>query len=255
MNATAPSTALGASAPGFAARLYDAHKVYGTGDQMIHALNAVTVGFPTGRFTAVMGPSGSGKSTLVQCASGLDALSHGRAFIGDTELTGLNAKALTDVRRRQIGFVFQSFNLLPNLTAEANIRLPSKLAGAPVDDEQVQWVAKVLGIADRLHHRPKELSGGQQQRVAVARALVGRPDLLVGDEPTGNLDSKASGAVLDLLRTAVDQWRQTVVIVTHDPVAAARADQVLFMADGSLVDSIEQPTVDRVIEQLKRLGS
>ena len=238
---------------GYAARVYDAYKVYGEGETEVRALDGVTVGFRTGSFTAVMGPSGSGKSTLVQCAAGLDHLTWGRAFIGDTEITTMDATELTELRRTRIGFVFQSFNLLPSIDAEANIRLPAKLAGVALDEDHLREVIDTLGIADRLGHRPAELSGGQRQRVAVARALSMRPELLIGDEPTGNLDARSSGEVLDHLRRAVDTWGQTVVIVTHDPVAAGRADDVVFLADGRIVDALQRPGTAAIVDRLKSL--
>ncbi|GGN58894.1 ABC transporter ATP-binding protein [Actinoplanes lobatus] len=210
-------------------------KVYGTGDRAVRALDGVSATFTRGRFTAIMGPSGSGKSTFMHCLAGLDTVTSGRITIGDTELTGLSDKALTAVRRDQIGFVFQAFNLLPQLTARQNITLPAELAGRAVDRDLFDHVVGVLGIGDRLGHRPSELSGGQQQRVALARALSTRPDVIFADEPTGNLDSRSGAEVLGFLRDSVHRLGQTVVMVTHDPDAAGYADRVLTLADGRIV--------------------
>ncbi|MFK4148715.1 ABC transporter ATP-binding protein [Streptomyces sp. NPDC004065] len=226
-------------------------KVHGTGDAAVRALDGVTVGFPAGRFTAIMGPSGSGKSTLMHCAAGLDTLTSGTAHIGDTELGGLDDRRLTLLRRDRIGFVFQAFNLVPTLTVAENITLPLDLAGAEPDTEWIDALIDVVGLRDRLHHRPSELSGGQQQRVAVARAFAGRPEVVFADEPTGNLDSRSGQEVLGLLGRAVRGMDRTVVMVTHDPVAAAHADEVLFLADGRLVDRMESPTADRVLDRMK----
>ncbi|MEW2114312.1 ABC transporter ATP-binding protein [Streptomyces sp. NPDC005474] len=234
-----------------AAQVVDAVKVYGSGDTAVRALDGVSVGFPAGRFTAIMGPSGSGKSTLMHCAAGLDTLTSGTAFIGDTDLSALDDRRLTLLRRDRIGFVFQAFNLVPTLTVAENITLPIDLAGADGDPEWIDALVDVVGLRDRLHHRPAELSGGQQQRVAVARAFAGRPDVVFADEPTGNLDSRSGEEVLGLLGRAVRQMERTVVMVTHDPVAAAHADQVLFLADGRLVDRMESPTADKVLDRLK----
>jgi putative ABC transport system ATP-binding protein len=236
-----------------AARVAGAAKVYGTGDAAVHALDGVTVGFPAGRFTAIMGPSGSGKSTLMHCAAGLDTLSSGAAFIGGTELGPLGDRQLTLLRRERIGFVFQSFNLVPTLTVAENITLPIDLAGGRPDTEWVDALIDVVGLGDRLAHRPSELSGGQQQRVAVARALAGRPDVVFADEPTGNLDSRSGDEVLDLLGRAVREMGRTVVMVTHDPGAAARADEVVFLADGRLVDRMAGPTAVTVLDRMKSL--
>ncbi|MEU0603278.1 ABC transporter ATP-binding protein [Streptomyces sp. NPDC006393] len=234
-----------------AARVTDAVKVYGAGDTAVRALDGVTVGFPAGRFTAIMGPSGSGKSTLMHCAAGLDTLTSGTAHIGDTELSALDDRRLTLLRRDRIGFVFQQFNLVPTLTVAENITLPLDLAGARGDAEWIDALVDVVGLRDRLLHRPAELSGGQQQRVAVARAFAGRPDVVFADEPTGNLDSRSGQEVLGLLGRAVRQMDRTVVMVTHDPVAAAHADEVLFLADGRLVDRMESPTADKVLDRMK----
>ncbi|MFF3912054.1 ABC transporter ATP-binding protein [Streptomyces sp. NPDC001852] len=234
-----------------AARVVDAVKVYGGGDTAVRALDGVDVSFPAGRFTAIMGPSGSGKSTLMHCAAGLDTLTSGAAWIGDTELGALDDRRLTLLRRDRVGFVFQAFNLVPTLTVAENITLPLDLAGRRGDRDWIDALVDVVGLRDRLHHRPSELSGGQQQRVAVARAFAGRPDVVFADEPTGNLDSRSGAEVLGLLGRAVRQMGRTVVMVTHDPVAAAHADEVLFLADGRLVDRMESPTADRVLDRMK----
>ncbi|SNT49924.1 ABC transporter ATP-binding protein [Rhodococcoides kyotonense] len=228
-------------------------KTYGTGDTQVHALRDVSVQFARGEFTAIMGPSGSGKSTLMHCLAGLDTSSSGIVTIGDTELTDLSDKQMTGLRRDRIGFVFQSFNLVPTLTALENITLPLDIAGRRPDKEWLDTVVTRLGLTDRLGHRPSELSGGQQQRVACARALVGRPDIVFGDEPTGNLDSRSSGEVLGILRTAADEFDQTVVIVTHDPRAASYADRVVFLADGKVIDHLMNPTADAVLDRMKQL--
>lgn len=234
-----------------AARVVDAVKTYGTGDACVRALDGVTVDFPAGRFTAIMGPSGSGKSTLMHCAAGLDSLSSGSAFIGDTELGTLGDRQLTLLRRERIGFVFQAFNLVPTLDVTENITLPLDLAGARPDRPWVDALIDVVGLGDRLRHRPAELSGGQQQRVAVARALAGRPDAVFADEPTGNLDSRSGEEVLGLLGRAVHEMGRTVVMVTHDPVAAGHADEVVFLADGRLVDRMPDPTAQKVLDRMK----
>ncbi|MGP3988312.1 ABC transporter ATP-binding protein [Streptomyces sp. 3N207] len=234
-----------------AARVTAAVKVYGGGDTEVRALDGVTLGFGTGRFTAIMGPSGSGKSTLMHCAAGLDTLTSGQAYIGGTELGSLGDKKLTLLRRERVGFVFQAFNLLPTLNVAENITLPQDLAGSRPDPEWTAALIDVVGLGDRLHHRPGELSGGQQQRVAVARALASRPEVVFADEPTGNLDSQSSEEVLGLLGRAVHEMGRTVVMVTHDPVAAAHADEVVFLADGRLAGRMQQPTAERVLDQLK----
>ncbi|MFJ8441740.1 ABC transporter ATP-binding protein [Kitasatospora griseola] len=234
-----------------AARVENAVKEYGVGDTRVRALDEVSVEFAAERFTAVMGPSGSGKSTLMHCAAGLDTLSDGRAWLGDTELSALGDRELTLLRRERIGFVFQAFNLVPTLTVRENITLPLDLGGAAPDPEWLDTLIEVVGLQDRLHHRPSQLSGGQQQRVAVARALAGRPQVVFADEPTGNLDSRSGGEVLGLLRSAVDTMHQSVVMVTHDPAAAAYADTVLFLADGRLVDTMREPTAERVLDRMK----
>ncbi|WP_406010519.1 ABC transporter ATP-binding protein [Streptomyces sp. NBC_00637] len=245
------STATATTATRNAARVVDAVKVYGVGDTAVRALDGVSVAFPAGRFTAIMGPSGSGKSTLMHCAAGLDTLTSGTAYIGDTELRTLDDRRLTLLRRDRVGFVFQAFNLVPTLTVEENIRLPLDLAGERGGSEWLDALVDAVGLRDRLLHRPSELSGGQQQRVAVARAFARRPDVVFADEPTGNLDSRAGGEVLGLLARTVRRTGRTVVMVTHDPVAAAHADEVVFLADGRLVDRMEAPTADRVLDRMK----
>ncbi|MGA2927552.1 MAG: ABC transporter ATP-binding protein [Solirubrobacteraceae bacterium] len=237
-----------------AAHAVELTKAYGRGDAVVRALDGVTVEFGRGCFTAVMGPSGSGKSTLMHCMAGLDAPTSGRAFVGDQDIGGLDDAGLTDLRRDRIGFVFQSFNLVPTLTAAENIALPCDLAGTQVDGAWVEELVAQLGIADRLSHRPSELSGGQQQRIACARALVSRPELVFADEPTGNLDSNASAEVLAFLRTSVSEHGQSIVMVTHDPRAAAYADRVVFLADGRVVSELAAPTTESVLEAMKKLG-
>jgi putative ABC transport system ATP-binding protein len=234
-----------------AARVVGAVMVYGGGDTAVRALDGVDVDFPAGRFTAIMGPSGSGKSTLMHCAAGLDTLTSGAAYIGDTELGTLDDRRLTLLRRDRIGFVFQAFNLVPTLTVAENITLPLDLAGRRGDGEWIDALVDVVGLRDRMRHRPSELSGGQQQRVAVARAFAGRPDVVFADEPTGNLDSRSGEEVLGLLGRAVREMERTVVMVTHDPVAAAHADEVVFLADGRLVDRMQSPTADKVLDRMK----
>ena len=221
----------------------------------MRALDHVTVDIARGEFTAIMGPSGSGKSTLMHCLAGLDSLTAGSVSIGDVELAGLSDKRLTALRRDRIGFVFQSFNLVPTLSALENITLPIAIAGRSPDKQWLDTVVDTLGIRDRLGHRPSELSGGQQQRVAVGRALASRPEIIFADEPTGNLDSRSSGEVLGMLRNAVDRLNQTVVIVTHDPNAAAYAHRVLFLSDGRIVDEMRSPTADAVLDRMKRFDS
>lgn len=231
-----------------AARAVELTKHYGQGDTAVVALAGVSVEFARGEFTAIMGPSGSGKSTLMHSMAGLDSFSSGSVYIGDTELARLSDKALTDLRRDRLGFIFQSFNLVPTLTAAENITLPSDIAGRSVDKQWFEEITRRLGLSERLSHRPSELSGGQQQRVACARALVSRPEIIFGDEPTGNLDSNSSREVLDILRTAVDQDGQTVVIVTHDARAASYADRVIFLRDGNIVEEIRQPSMDSILQ-------
>ncbi len=236
-----------------AAGTVHATKVYGHEDTAVTALNDVTVGFPTARFTAIMGPSGSGKSTLMHCTAGLDALTSGQAFIGDVDLGSLSERALTKLRRDRVGFVFQAFNLVPTLTALENITLPQALAGKRMDRKWLDYVIDTVGLRSRLGHRPAELSGGQQQRVAVARALASRPAIIFADEPTGNLDSRASAEILAFMRDAVDELSQTIVMVTHDPAAAAHAHHVLFLADGRIVGEMAQPSPDAILERVRRL--
>ena len=237
-----------------AARTESARKVYGQGATQVVALDDVTVDFASGQFTAIMGPSGSGKSTLLHCIAGLDSLTSGRVYIGDTDLTELDDKKLTVLRRERVGFVFQTFNLVPTLTAIENITLPIALAGEKPDPGWIDTVVGTLGLGDRLEHRPSELSGGQQQRVAVGRALASKPAIIFADEPTGNLDSVASAEILHFLKRAVDELHQTVVMVTHDPVGASYASRVVFLADGRVVDELVDPTADAVIDHLKRMG-
>jgi putative ABC transport system ATP-binding protein len=236
-----------------AARASDVTKVYGEGDTRVVALDHVNAEFGRGRFTAIMGPSGSGKSTLMHCLAGLDAVTEGTVFIGETDLTTLDDKALTALRRDRVGFVFQSFNLVPTLTALENIRLPLDLAGRDPDKEWLDTVIDTIGLRDRLKHRPSELSGGQQQRVACARAMVSRPEVIFADEPTGNLDSRSSAEVLSFLRRSVDDTGQTIVMVTHDPAAASYADRALFLDDGRVVEDLDAPTADRVLDRMRRL--
>lgn len=230
-----------------AARAVDLLKQYGVGDTAVTALNEVNVEFIRNEFTAIMGPSGSGKSTLMHCMAGLDSATAGQAFIGDTDLSTLKDKEMTNLRRDRLGFIFQSFNLVPTLTARENITLPTDIAGQKVDEEWFEQITSRLGLSQRLSHRPAELSGGQQQRVACARALVSRPDIIFGDEPTGNLDSNSGAEVLDILRMAVDQDDQTVVIVTHDARAASYADRVIFLADGDIVNELHHPTMEDIL--------
>jgi putative ABC transport system ATP-binding protein len=237
-----------------AARAHELTKVYGSGDASVRALDGVSVEFPRGQFAAVMGPSGSGKSTLMHCMAGLDVATSGQAFIGDDDLGSLNDAALTQLRRDRIGFIFQAFNLIPTLTAKENITLTADLAGTTIDAAWFELLVGQLKIKDRLSHRPSELSGGQQQRIACARALVGRPDLIFADEPTGNLDSNSSAEVMTFLRAAATEHHQSIVMVTHDPRAAAYADRVVFLADGRVVDELLEPTADGVLEQMRKLG-
>ncbi|MEU4744855.1 ABC transporter ATP-binding protein [Actinosynnema sp. NPDC023658] len=237
-----------------AVRLEEVRKVYGSGGQAVTALDGVTVGLRRGAFTAVMGPSGSGKSTFLHCAAGLDRPTSGRVLLGDTDLSGLKEDALTALRRRRIGFIFQAYNLLPSLTVRQNITLPLRFADERPDEEWLREVVTRVGIADRLDHRPAELSGGQQQRVAIARALVTRPEVLLADEPTGALDTRTGRQVLGLLRDLVDTTGQTVLMVTHDPVAASYAHSVLFLADGRLAGELAAPTPALVVERLTHLG-
>ncbi|BBJ42843.1 ABC transporter ATP-binding protein [Streptomyces antimycoticus] len=235
-----------------AASAVDLTKVYGGGARDVTALDRVTVSFHRGQFTAIMGPSGSGKSTLMQCLAGLDSPTSGSARIGDLELSRLSDRQLTRLRRERIGFIFQAFHLLPTLTVAENITLPLGIAGRRPDPQWLDQVVTALGLRDRLTHRPSQLSGGQQQRVACARALAGRPEIIFADEPTGNLDTRSGAEVLSLLGQLVRQMGQTIVMVTHDPVAATYADRVVFLADGSIVDEIRQPDADQVLERMKR---
>jgi putative ABC transport system ATP-binding protein len=238
-----------------AARAANVSKSYGDGDAAVYALDDVSVSLAAGEFTAIMGPSGSGKSTLLHVLAGLDRPTSGEIYVGDTEITSLKDKALTLLRRDQIGFIFQSFNLLPTLTAAENIVLPIKIAGRKPDAFWVQSIVETVGLSERLSHRPSQLSGGQQQRVAAARALASRPQIVFADEPTGALDSRSGAELLGFLRTAVKELGQTVVMVTHDASAAAYADRVLFLADGKIVDEMREPTADSVLDYMKHLGA
>ncbi|MEV6106185.1 ABC transporter ATP-binding protein [Streptomyces sp. NPDC051940] len=250
-----PAAAPSAGRPAPAAVATDLTKVYGAGETQVVALDSVSVAFARGEFTAIMGPSGSGKSTLMHCMAGLDTVSAGSARIGETELTGLKDKHLTRLRRDKIGFIFQAFNLLPTLNAIENITLPMDIAGRKADQDWLGKVVDTVGLADRLKHRPSQLSGGQQQRVAVARALAARPEIIFADEPTGNLDSRSGAEVLGFLRNSVRGLGQTVVMVTHDPVAASYADRVVFLADGRIVDELRSPTADAVLDRMKRFDA
>jgi putative ABC transport system ATP-binding protein len=239
-----------------AARAVDVWKVYGTSeDTRVDALADVTVAFPRGHLTAIMGPSGSGKSTLMHCLAGLDSVTRGEVWIGETQVSTLGDRGLTTLRRDQVGFIFQQFNLMPTLTAEENIKLPLAIGGRKPDREWMDLVVRTLGIADRLRHRPAELSGGQQQKVACARALVPRPEVVFADEPTGNLDSRSGTEVLKFLQNSVREFGQTIVLVTHDPNAASYADRVIFLADGRVVDEMADPTAERVLERMKPLDA
>ncbi|WP_020525575.1 ABC transporter ATP-binding protein [Catelliglobosispora koreensis] len=238
---------------GAAARAVELTKIYGQGEARVTALAGVTVSFHAGELTAIMGPSGSGKSTLMHCVAGLDTASSGKSWIGDTELSALSDDALTILRRDRVGFVFQAFNLLPTLTAIENIVLPLDLAGRKPDPAHADAIIDAIGLRDRLHHRPGQLSGGQQQRVACARALITKPDVIFADEPTGALDSRSSAELLSLLRRSVDELRQTVVMVTHDPAAAAYADRVLFLADGQIVGELLKPDADSILDRMRDL--
>ena len=241
--------------PDFAARTENVVKRYGSGEAEVRALDGISVGFVRGAFTAVMGPSGSGKSTLMHCAAGLDRVTSGQVFVGDAELSSLSERALTRLRRERIGFVFQAFNLLPTLNAEENIVLPLTLGRRAVDEAWFAEVVETVALGDRLSHRPSELSGGQQQRVAVARALVSRPEIVFADEPTGNLDSRSSAEVLSFLRNASRLGGQTIVMVTHDPVAASYADRVVFLTDGRVVDELLEPTSESVLDHIAQAGN
>jgi putative ABC transport system ATP-binding protein len=236
-----------------ASRAEHATKVYGSGPTAVTALDDVSVSFAAGRFNAIMGPSGSGKSTLLHCLAGLDDLTSGKVFISETDVTSLSEKERTRLRRDKVGFIFQSFNLVPTLTADENIRLPMALARRKADEAWLARIVDIVGLGDRLKHRPGELSGGQQQRVAAARALASKPDIVFADEPTGNLDSRRGSEILDFMRTAVMELDQTIVMVSHDPVAASYADGVVFLADGRIVDQMESPTVELVLDRIKSL--
>jgi putative ABC transport system ATP-binding protein len=238
-----------------AARANNLVKVYGKGDAAVRALDGVSVEFPAQHFSAIMGPSGSGKSTLMHCLAGLDTVTSGSVSIGDTEITGLDDKALTALRRDRIGFIFQAYNLVPTLTAKENITLPIDLAGRKPDQAWVDNVIDIMNLRPRLSHKPSELSGGQQQRVAAARALASRPEIVFADEPTGNLDSRASAEILSFLRQSVHEFGQTIVMVTHDPVAASYSERVVFLVDGRIVDEMTEPTADRVLDRMKSLGA
>jgi putative ABC transport system ATP-binding protein len=242
-----PSTTL-------AARAVDAVKIYGEGDAAVRALDGISVSFPVGRFTAIMGPSGSGKSTLLHCMAGLDRLTSGHVFIGEIDLGSLDEKKLTLLRRDKVGFVFQAYNLIPTLTARENVTLPLDIAGRKPDGPWLNTVIQTVGLQDRLSHRPSELSGGQQQRVAAARALVSRPEIVFADEPTGNLDSRSGAELLAFMRGAVQQYGQTILMVTHDASAAGYADRVVFLNDGKVVDELTEPTADSVLDRMKSLG-
>jgi putative ABC transport system ATP-binding protein len=248
---TPPPTGPGGTA---AAGAVDATKVYGLGDAEVRALDGVSVSFETGKFTAIMGPSGSGKSTLLHCLAGLDTLTSGATYIGDTYLASLDDKELTELRRTKVGFIFQAFNLIPTLTAEENIKLPMMLGGESGDKAWIDTVVTTVGLRDRLKHRPSELSGGQQQRVAVARALASRPQIIFADEPTGNLDSTTGAEILDFMRRAVREYGQTIVMVTHDSNAASYSDRVVFVGDGKIVGEMLDPTADAVLDRLKKYG-
>ncbi|NQV97315.1 MAG: ABC transporter ATP-binding protein [Acidimicrobiaceae bacterium] len=248
------STVANAMITSVAARAESASKIYGSGDNEVRALDDVSVTFERGKYSAIMGPSGSGKSTLMHCIAGLDSLTSGQVFIGDTDLSSLNDKALTKLRREQVGFIFQSFNLIPTLNAYENIVLPLSLGGKPGDEAWIKQVIDTISLHDRLDHRPSELSGGQQQRVAVARALASQPEIIFADEPTGNLDSKSGTEILKFLRRAVTNLGQTIVMVTHDPVSASYADRIVFLADGRIAGEMTQPTPEKVLDYLKHLG-
>jgi putative ABC transport system ATP-binding protein len=246
-------TATDSPVPGVAARAVDVWKVYGSGEAQVSALRGVSIELERGAYTAIMGPSGSGKSTLMHCLAGLDSVTRGEVAIGETTLTGLGDRALTNLRRDKVGFIFQQFNLLPTLTADENILLPLSIAGRKPDKAWYDTVIDTVGLRDRLKHRPSQLSGGQQQRVACARALVARPEVIFADEPTGNLDSRSGAEVLGFLRQSVRDFGQTIVMVTHDPNAASYADRVVFLSDGQIVDELRHPTPEAVLDKLKSL--
>ena len=253
MTALPPPTPASAHAT-HAAHAKGATKIYGTGDSEVHALEDVDVAFERGKFTAIMGPSGSGKSTLMHCIAGLDSLTKGSVFIGDTDLSKLSDKALTQLRREKVGFIFQAFNLIPTLSAQENILLPLTLGRNKGDQAWIDRVVDTINLRDRLDHRPSELSGGQQQRVAIARAMASRPEIIFADEPTGNLDSKTGSEVLSFMRRAVTDLGQTIVMVTHDAVAASYADRIVFLADGRIAGEMLSPTAQKVLDYLKHLG-
>jgi putative ABC transport system ATP-binding protein len=238
-----------------AARAIDASKIYGSGEAEVRALNAINVSFESAHLTAIMGPSGSGKSTLLHCMAGLDRLTSGQIFLGATEISRSSEKELTLIRRDKLGFIFQSYNLIPTLNALENMTLPMSLAGTKPDPDWLNTIVTTVRLADRLKHRPSELSGGQQQRVAVGRALLSRPEIVFADEPTGNLDSRSGAEILTFMRKAVDELGQTIVMVTHDPIAASYADRVVFLADGTIVDELSNPDTDSVIDKMKSLGA
>ncbi len=247
MTISPPTTAV-------ASRAVHATKIYGQGETEVRALDNVDVEFERGAYTAIMGPSGSGKSTLLHCIAGLDTLTSGSVFLGDVDLSSLSEKRLTQARRDKIGFIFQTYNLIPTLTALENITLPMSLAGRPGDAAWIDRIVDTVSLRSRLHHRPSELSGGQQQRVAVARALASQPEIIFADEPTGNLDSRSGSEILEFMRTAVAELGQTIVMVTHDPNAAAYAGRVIFLADGRIVDEIREPTAQAILDYMRRLG-
>ncbi|MFV0634065.1 ABC transporter ATP-binding protein [Demequina sp.] len=242
------------AAAALAATMRDGYKDYGHGEAAVRALDGINVDIARSEFTAIMGPSGSGKSTLLHTLAGLDRLTAGSSTIAETTITTLSEAQITDVRRRYIGFVFQSFNLIPSLTARENITLPLDIAGTKVDKAWFDEIIGILGLGDRLTHLPAELSGGQQQRVAVARALVSRPEIIFADEPSGNLDSRSGAELLTFMRRAVKEFKQTIVMVTHDPTAASYADRILFLEDGKIVDEMREPTADRVLDRMKKMG-
>jgi putative ABC transport system ATP-binding protein len=238
-----------------AARAIDASKIYGSGEAAVRALDTINVEFQTSRLTAIMGPSGSGKSTLLHCMAGLDRLTTGQIFLGEVEISRASEKELTLIRRDRLGFIFQAYNLIPTLTALENMTLPMSLAGRKPDPAWLDTIVTTVRLEDRLTHRPAELSGGQQQRVAVGRALLSRPSIIFADEPTGNLDSRSGAEILTFMRKAVDDLGQTIVMVTHDPIAAGYADRVVFLADGAIVDELQAPTADAVLDKMKSLGA
>ena len=239
---------------GVAARAVDASKVYGSGEAEVRALNNISVAFQTARLTAIMGPSGSGKSTLLHCMAGLDRLTSGQIYLGDTDISHASEKELTLIRRDKLGFIFQAYNLIPTLNALENMTLPMSLAGTKPDPAWLDTIVQTVRLGDRLKHRPSELSGGQQQRVAVGRALLSRPEIVFADEPTGNLDSRSGAEILTFMRKAVDDLGQTIVMVTHDPTAAAHAHRVVFLADGHIVDEMSEPTADSILDKMRTLG-